>query len=362
MKKNVLMVGVDQLSHGGMWTVAKSYIENKKYNENINLYYIPTATRRSKIIKIFFFITALFKIAWVLLTKKIDIVHIHMAEGKSVDRQAVVIKISRIAGCKIIVQMHAGPFMNWYEKTSESMQRKARRTLNAADYLLVLGEYFKEQMAAIVEPQKMLVLYNGIECPPQNEYSLKATDVSFFAYLRKTKGIYELLEAIEEIEDQLPKETKVNLCGVSDEFDIEQYLIEHNLNNRIIYHGWVDGQKRSEIERNTAINVLPTYSEGLSMTVLESMARGIPIITTDVTTMPELLGGIIDLCPVGNAKSLAQMINNLMSHPEMRMRVSQMEFDRVSHKFSVESMIDNTLEIYTKIMVEQQKKIRGHIR
>lgn len=57
----------------------------------------------------------------------------------------------------------------------------------------------------------------------------------------------------------------------------------------------------------------------------------IPIITTDVTTMPELLGGIIDLCPVGNAKSLAQMINNLMSHPEMRMRVSQMEFDRVSH-------------------------------
>lgn len=116
---NVLMVGVDKKRVGGMWTVAETFLNNEWFNREVNLYYVATSTSGSKIKRVIKMLEGYFIIIKILLSKKIDIVHIHMAEKGSVYRKGIVIKLGKLFGAKIIVQMHAGPILAWYKKLSK---------------------------------------------------------------------------------------------------------------------------------------------------------------------------------------------------------------------------------------------------
>jgi len=352
MKKyNVLMVGVDKSSIGGMLTVTKYFLNSEKYMGATNVYYVGTATRKSPLIKILFFMV---KIPWIIIilcTKKIDIVHVHMAEKTSVYRKGVVMRLARLFGCKIICQMHAGPFMEWYRELSYSKQEYVKKIINLPDRMLVLGNYWLKQMEEIVDSSKLGVLYNGVQIPENNNYNVSiAKDISFFGHLKATKGIYDFLEAISIIKNDLPIDAKVNLCGICDEIDIEKELSKRELEKIVLFHGWVDGEKKQDIFSRTAISVLPTYVEGLSMTVLEGMAMGIPVVTTNITTMPEIIDGIVEMIDPGNVDALAQAMLTLICDEQKRKEISDKEYKRVREVFSVERMIDTTLLEYSNIL------------
>lgn len=351
MKKyNVLMVGVDKTSIGGMLTVAKHFLDDKKYLDAVNVYYVGTATRKSPLIKMLYFMVKIPWIIAILCTKKIDIVHVHMAEKTSVYRKGLVMRIARLFRCKIICQMHAGPFMEWYRQLSPSKQKHIKKIINIPDRMLVLGNYWLEQMKEIVNPSKLGVLYNGVIIPEENNYDAAiAKDISFFGHLKTTKGIYDFLDAISIIKNDLPIDTKINLCGISDEFDIEKELIKRELDKIVLYHGWVVGEKKRDIISRTAISVLPTYVEGLSMTVLEGMAMGIPVVTTNITTMPEIIDEIVEMIDPGNANALANAMLTLMCSEQKRKEISDKEYKRVRDVFSVERMIEITLNEYSNI-------------
>ncbi len=353
MKKiNVLMVGVDKSSIGGMRTVSENYIKSKAYNEHCNLFYVSTATRKNALMKVFFFAIKMPIIFFILLFKKIDIVHVHMAEKNSVFRKGVIIQLSKIIGCKIIIHMHAGPFMNWYGNLSCRTQRRVKRILDKANIILVLGKFWKEQAKDIIGEERIKVLYNGVECPPINNYNALAKDISFVGHLRKEKGIFEFLESIKSIRSKLPESTKIHLCGSSDQFDIKQKLSEMGIDDIVYFHGWLNNTNLKKIFSNTAINVLPTYIEGLSMSVLESMAAGIPIITTNITTMPELLDGIIEMITPGDISALSNIILDLIYDSDKRKKISDTEYERVKTCFSTDKMIQQTIAVYEMVLCQ----------
>ena len=345
------MIGVDDTSIGGMLSVSNQFKSSVLYNENVELFYIPTATRKNVFIKILFFFKALVNICWCLKRNNIDIVHIHMAEKTSVSRKAIVMSLAKKYGCKIVVQLHAGPFMKWYDSLTDKKKKAIRKVVNMPDKLLVLGNYWYDQLLKIVDEKKLGVLYNGVIVPQSNPYNPNAKNITFFGHLKKEKGIYDLLIAIEQIKEKLPEDTKLNLCGTSDEFDINHYINEHKLSEVVNYCGWINGIKKEDILKNTAISVLPTYIEGLSMTVLEGMAYGIPIVTTNVTTMPEMLGGIVDLIEPGSIDSLSSGIIDLLFNKQKRIVISHEEFERANSTFGVEKIIEQTLRIYKGIQI-----------
>ena len=88
---NVLMIGVDNTSVGGMLTVVENYLNDKEFCNQTNLNYIATVIRSNKIKKITTFIRKIPQIIYIIRKKKIDIVHVHMAERGSVFREGFVI-------------------------------------------------------------------------------------------------------------------------------------------------------------------------------------------------------------------------------------------------------------------------------
>lgn len=347
---NVLMVGVDKGRVGGMWTVAEAFINSNKFNDKVNLYYVATSTGGSVTKRVLKMLQGYAKIFYLLLTKRIDIVHVHMAERGSVYRKGVVVKLAKIFGKKVIVQMHSGPILSWYESLSCKEQQKVSKIFVRPDLMLVLGEFWKEQMKALIPKEQIRVLYNGASCTSYNPYNPEGDIVLYLGLLKKTKGTYDLVDAVKLINEEIPQQIKVYLCGLDEKGDMLQYIKERNLQDRFVLPGWIDSNQKTELFKRTAVCVLPSYFEALSMTIIEAMCHGIPVVTTNISTMPELVGADVPLIQPGDVKALAEHIKRLLMNREMRINYSKLLYARANEQFSIEKNVEHTLQIYNDLV------------
>lgn len=115
--------------------------------------------------------------------------------------------------------------------------------------------------------------------------------------LIQRKGIDDLLQAFASIVNEIPEDIMLTLYG--DDHDSEEKIQDkinrYKLQERVHYMGWLTKDNRADVFRNTIVNVLPSYNEGLPMTILESMGYGIPNISTSIAAIPEaIVDGIKD--------------------------------------------------------------------
>ncbi len=158
----LLMVGVSPDRTGGMWTVANNFIQNKDFVKKTNLEYVATSTNGSLMHRIKFMIKSFFEIRKKLKKDKFDIVYVHMAEKGSVFRKGYVLKLAKKKKCKTIIQMHAGPIMEWYNSCGRIKKRMAKKIFNRADIFLVLGDYWKKEITSIVNKISLYGINSGI--------------------------------------------------------------------------------------------------------------------------------------------------------------------------------------------------------
>lgn len=350
---NVLMVGVSKKRVGGMNTVSQMYINNEKYNENVKLKYISTSTNGSIFTRMLCMLFGYVRILFTLVCCKVDLVHIHMAEKGSTFRKGFVAKISKKFGKKVIIHLHAGPFVAWYSTLNSNKQEKVRKIFSYADKILVLGEYWKKELANIFDENKLVVLYNGVKCPSKNMYNEKSKNIVYFGVMRKEKGTYDLINAIKLIDKKLDKDIKLLLYGNDLVGDIQNTINKLKLNDRIKMMGWISSKDVDKVLKDSMIDILPSYYEGLSMTIIEGLSYGVPIITTNISTMPEILENYKYLIEPGDIKTLGKYILELTDSLEKRKELSDYEYERACKVFSEEKFIDNTLCIYKTIFEEE---------
>ena len=348
---NVLMVGVSKERSGGMWTVAENFINSPNFVEQTNLRYVGTATSGSALKRIAHMVKGYFEIVKILTNEKIDIVHVHMAEKGSIFRKGFVVFMANHKGCKTVIQMHAGPIMDWYSRQNALVKYWVKKIFNSPDVFLGLGEFWKKQLVEIIPSNKIKVLYNGVKCSDEKQYSIDGSYITFMGLLKKTKGCYDLVDAISILDHKIPSNIKFVFCG-KDEDKVEVYANEKNVSNRIIFTGWIDGQKKNDILKNTMVSVLPSYYEALSMTVLESMAYGIPVVTTRISTMFELLNNDKVLFDPGDINKLGEILSQLIKDDSERNNISALNYERALNLFSIEKINDELLGIYIGLLNE----------
>ena len=84
--------------------------------------------------------------------------------------------------------------------------------------------------------------------------------------------------------------------------------------------------------------------------MIESIAHGIPVVTSNISTMPEILGDSIHLVEPGDVEDLAKTLLNILSDANMRQYQSNYVFERAKNIFSIEKNIDNTINIYQRCL------------
>jgi L-malate glycosyltransferase len=128
------------------------------------------------------------------------------------------------------------------------------------------------------------------------------------------------------------------------------------LTGRLIFTG-----TRLDVTRflsEVAVSVLPSSSEGLSNTILESMAAGIPVVATAVGGTPELVDDGVTgfLVPPREPAALAGAILRLLEQPDLARRLGRAGRDKVHRKFGLHRMVAETERLYGQLLEAELRR------
>ena len=351
---NVLMIGSDMSVKGGMVTVIRNYLDYQDWG-NVNITFIPTHVERSAAEKISCFRKGLRETKKLCKDGKADVVHMHMSERGSFFRKAQIIKICNRYGIPSIVHHHGAEFEVFYDGSPKWLKKYIRKMLAAASLNLVLSKRLTELIYRVSPQAKVDYLYNAVPAPEENAYSLQASNILFLGRLGQRKGTYDLLHAMKAIDSRLPEEIKLYLCGDGEIEETKKAVQELGLEHRVLKIGWIGKEEKAEILSDVCMNVLPSYHEGLPMTILETMANGIPNISTNIASIPEVItdGETGLLLEPGDVDTLGNAILRLVKDDSLRKKISRSSFALIKEQFDLACHIKKLKSYYNQVL---QKK------
>jgi len=123
------------------------------------------------------------------------------------------------------------------------------------------------------------------------------------------------------------------------------------MEHRIAHIGWIDGEQKKEFLKNTCVNVLPSYNEGLPMTILETMSYGIPNISTNIASIPEVIkdGETGYLIEPGDIDGLCESILKCVSDKEKLLQFSQNSYELIKQNFALDKHIEKLVVWYEEL-------------
>ncbi|KRF54325.1 glycosyl transferase [Bacillus sp. Soil745] len=349
MSKSILMIGPSSSNKGGISSVIKSYEESEKLAENIH--FISSYKDGNKMIKIIAaFIGYIKFIMALLINNSIKGVHIHTASRGSFNRKRIFVYISKIFRKKVILHVHGAEFMTFYKESSKENQKKISKTLNKADLIIALSERWKKDLGSICNNENIRVIYNPINRSLYKTSPLKEKNIIFLGRIGRRKGVYDLLESLQLVLDQT-KDFKVYIAGDGNIEKAKKVIVDLNLEKHVEVIGWINLNKKIELLYNSSIFVLPSYNEGLPVSILEAMASGVPVISTNIAGIPDqIVNGVNGfLIEPGNINDLAKKICLLLNDRKLRDEFSKKTLKRVDEKFNINIIEKCILDAYKQL-------------
>ena len=171
--------------------------------------------------------------------------------------------------------------------------------------------------------------------------SNKIVSALFVGHIVETKGIFELLKAAEFHQDI------TFICAGTILIDTNCLVVPNNVS----FVGNLDHKNLLKLYRSADVFVFPTYSEGFSISLLEAMSAGLPVITTKVGANCEMLGdqGGIFVKP----KSSIDLVSALrhLEAPNLRASMSSHNLQKVGSNYTDTIVIPKLLSLYEKLIL-----------
>ena len=195
------------------------------------------------------------------------------------------------------------------------------RTFAGAKAIIVLAARFKKELINFgVSPTNIHVLTTmfskDIFKSVTPKLSRNQSHLLFLSRIIRDKGIYELVDAFELIKAQFP-DLKLTIAGDGPELKaLTRYVNERNFGNSVIFTGYVRNSAKAKVFLESDIYILPTFSEGCPVSLLEAMAAGLAVITSPVGGIADIIdddvNGILltHITPSHIAAALTRLLND----------------------------------------------------
>lgn len=323
ISQHILTIGPDHKNHrGGVGAVIDIY---SKYFAKFN--FISSYKVGSILLKFVVFVQFLFNILWTLSTNsKIKIVHVHGASYGSFLRKFIVFFIVKnIFKKKYIYHVHGGEFHLFYQRSNGLVKWFVKYKLSHIDTLICLSQQWYLFFDKHFKIKNICIVPNIIDYP--NTYLVKTNfekiNLLFLGYIGNKKGIFDLLEVLSMDKLFYEKHIKLQIGGNGEIDKLKSKIVELGLTNIVEYIGWVSADDKCNYLKNCDVYILPSYNEGLPISILEAMSYAKPIISTNVGGIPEIVipsqnGFLIEPGDLKSIdKSIRYCINNRQNLNEM---------------------------------------------
>jgi glycosyltransferase involved in cell wall biosynthesis len=219
------------------------------------------------------------------------LVHIHFASRGSTLRKMILAGMTLRARRPLILHAHGAQFDAFFCGLPKIVQRVLRHVFARADCFLVLSTQWRDFYVgeAGVPASRVAILHNPVSLPPSVPTRLNRDRVQFLFLGRigQRKGSFDLLQAFAALPANLRKRARLVFAGDGDVGKLRMQAREWS--DSVEVHSWVSGDRLSALLAASDVFVLPSYQEGVPMALLEAMAFGLPVITTRVGGIPDVV-------------------------------------------------------------------------
>lgn len=291
ISRNVVMTGVEYRNNhpGGISAVIQYW---SKYIEGLQFY--PTFREGTRAAKLLVFASSYIRLFWrFIFDNKVKIVHVHTAAGSDFKRSAMVVSLAKLFHKKVILHSHASEFKVFYSNADEGAHRWIVETLRKADILIALSKSWKDWFTEIgVNPNKILILHNITSYPQiqdPNRIASLPIRFLFLGELGQRKGVFDILRALKNHKQVLGGKIELRIGGNKNEEKLLSMIKDSGLDELVHFEGFATGQRKIDLLNWADVYILPSYNEGLPISILEAMSYGMPIISTPVGGIPEVV-------------------------------------------------------------------------
>ncbi len=348
-KIKVLMLGPDRSVKGGVSGVVNN-LYDAGIDKEIDLKYIGTMVDGSKFRKLLQAAKAYFQALTCI--NSYDIVHVHVSADASYYRKSLFIDMALRHHKKLVIHQHGGDIKRFYGHDLKGKAHDRMVSLfNKSNAFIVLAPNFKEFFKhIIVGDDKISVIGNGIVIPDidlaKKDYD--SHNILFLGRICKDKGIGELLEAVKKLSTDFP-DVHLYLGG----FFEDEYLKEEvdNLSDNVTACGWIDSDAKEELFTKCPIFVLPSYYEGMPLSVAEGMAHGCATIASNVGSLDQMIddGNSGLLVEAKDSDDLYNALHKVIKDASLCRSLGQAAYSSAKEKYDIIKMKDNILKIYEAI-------------
>jgi glycosyltransferase involved in cell wall biosynthesis len=252
--------------------------------------------------------------------------YIHVAGRGSTLRKFLLTGFCRLLRLPILLHLHDYDYEAFYGALPAPLRAGVRWMFRTADHVIVLG---RDARRTVVERlgvpgDRVSVLPNAVPAvEPVPGPALGPVEILFLGQLSRRKGVHDLIAALSRPELALLSWHATIAGGGPHQRLFEIQLAGSRALSRVALPGWLDRPTTDALLRRADILVLPSYAEGMAMSVLEAMAHGLCIVCTPVGALGEVIepeeSGL--LVPPGSVSSLSEALIRAVSDPALRARL-----------------------------------------
>jgi glycosyltransferase involved in cell wall biosynthesis len=273
-------------------------------------------------------------------------------------------------GCPLVVRMHgANTAHNAYEGRTPSRLLKfaERRAVRIADRLVAVSGHIGTLTlrSLAMQHRSHSVIYNGVDTDLFRPLGAirSLNEVLYVGTVSRRKGMEPLFQAMAQVFEERPS-TVFRLAGSppgdNTESKQEQLLalLPTRHRNQVQFLGRVPHERLPALYNQAAVAVFPSLSEAFSLTCVEAMATGCPVVMTSLGSGPEIVsdGNSGLLADPRSPKQLSQAILRLLNQPELRRTLSTHARERAVNRFSLRKLTADTLCAYRALTGNPQEE------
>lgn len=293
-----------------------------------------------------------------------ELLHFHGAKAGMVGRIAAV-----MAGCRsTVLTVHNFIIYQEVPWIKKLIFRFGERALSSTtSRIITVSSALKDDLVRNykIPEAKIVPIYNGIDVgqylQTQNKKEVKMRYglnpdkpvIGTIARMAPQKGLDYLIKAAPHICKE--RDVRILIAGDGPQMsylkDLSSALY---MNDRIVFTGYIDNIP--EFLSGLDIFVVPSIAEGLSITTIEAMTAGLPVVASNTGGLPELVkhGETGLLVEPRNPESIAGAVEELLNDPRKREMMGRCGRNAAAIQFSIETMINRTSEVYGEILKNRQ--------
>ena len=242
-------------------------------------------------------------------------------------------------------------FGQWYAWLLPRLAKRVR-------HLIAISDFTKQRIVERlgVSPEKVTVIPNGVDgrfsprSPEEIEVTLQALGITpdpyllYVGSLEPRKNLQRLIEAWRRAQPSVPEDMRLIVAGARGSTRVFGAVDIECVPPRTEFIGYVPDEHLPGLYSGAVALVYPSLYEGFGLPPLEAMACGTPVVTSDGTSLPEVVGDNAVLVDPYDSDSIAEGIVRVLSNPNLRDSLSQSARQRAAC-FTWEQAAHQTIQL-----------------